>query len=360
MRPPASILVICTRRIGDVLLTTPVIRSLRRAYPEAAIDFLLFAGTQEVLTGNPDLRAILTVAERPTVSAHMALLRRIWRRYDLAVSVLASDRPTLYAWAAGRHRVGTLQDDGKSRWKRRLLHAWVAFDNLYTHTVIMNLRVIEQLGVRASPLPVVCWLPAAEAAARTAFPQVDTAQFAVLHVSPKYPYKSWSVRGWGQLADALTGKGIRVVIAGGASASERDYVEALLALMPKSVVNVAGIGLSALAYLLSRAALYVGTDTAVTHMAAALGVPTVALFGPSNPVKWGPWPKEWSAPPSPYVLRGTQIRGNVALVQGKGHCVPCLEEGCARSIESDSACLQMLRAETVIAAIDRLQAGTPG
>jgi heptosyltransferase-3 len=150
------------------------------------------------------------------------------------------------------------------------------------------------------------------------------------------------------------------VIAGGASASERDYVEALLALMPKSVVNVAGIGLSALAYLLSRAALYVGTDTAVTHMAAALGVPTVALFGPSNPVKWGPWPKEWSAPPSPYVLRGTQIRGNVALVQGKGHCVPCLEEGCARSIESDSACLQMLRAETVIAAIDRLQAGTPG
>jgi heptosyltransferase-3 len=178
----------------------------------------------------------------------------------------------------------------------------------------------------------------------------------MLHVSPKFAYKSWSARGWGRLTHALSEKGIRIVVAGGASPSERQYVQTLLTGMPEGVIDVAGkVDLPALAFLLRRAALYVGTDTAVTHMAAALGVPTVALFGPSNPVKWAPWPREWTAPPSPYELRGTQFRGNVALVQGEGHCVPCLEEGCARTIESDSACLQMLRPETVIAAIDKLE-----
>ena len=89
-------------------------------------------------------------------------------------------------------------------------------------------------------------------------------------------------------------------------------------------------------------------------MAAALGIPTVALFGPSNPVKWGPWPKDWTNGPSPYAQRGTQIRSNVALVQGEGHCVPCLAEGCARNVQSESACLQMLPVDRVLDAIEKL------
>jgi heptosyltransferase-3 len=357
---PESILVICTRRIGDVLLTTPVVRSLKRAYPDAAVDVLLFEGTQGILAGNPDVSAVLAVAERPGAGEQGRLLRRIWRRYDLAVSVLAGDRPTLYAWAAGRYRIGTLEQKAKSLWKRALLHAWVPFDDFHTHTVIMNLRVIERLGVKTLPEPVVGCPPEAQSAARAAFPELDSERVAVLHVSPKFPYKRWSAEGWGRLAHMLTEKGMRVAIAGGASGSERQYVQRLLPSMP-NIVDLAGrIDLSTLACIISRAALYVGTDTAVTHMAAALGVPTVALFGPSNPVKWGPWPKGWSTPPSPYVLRGTQLRGNVALVQGEGHCVPCLQEGCARTIESESACLQMLRPETVIAAVEKLEAAMAG
>jgi len=80
------------------------------------------------------------------------------------------------------------------------------------------------------------------------------------------------------------------------------------------------------------------------------------LFGPSNPVKWGPWPQGSHADPSPYGFRGTQIVGNVALVQGAGHCVPCLLEGCARHEGSESVCLQMLSAGTVIEAARKLLA----
>ena len=94
MKPPAHVLVVVTRRIGDVLLTTPLIRSLKRAWPQAQIDALVFAGTEGVLAGNPDIRQVITIAERPSISAHLALAKRIFRRYDLALSVVPSDSPT--------------------------------------------------------------------------------------------------------------------------------------------------------------------------------------------------------------------------------------------------------------------------
>lgn len=344
------ILVICTRRIGDVLLATPVVRALKQTYPHAEIDMLVFQGTEDVLVSNPDLRCVLTIAERPGFGEHLRLFWRIWRRYDLAVSLLAGDRPTLYAWAAGRTRAGTLSDERQSRWKRKLLDHWVVFDNLGVHTVVMNLRVIEQLGITRRAGPVVSWSAQDEQKAESVHEPLSSQQrFAVLHVSPKYAYKTWSSAGWSELAHWLAAQGMTVVIAGGGSAEELSYVESLLHGFPNRAINLAGkMGLGALGYLLSRATLYVGTDTAVTHMAAALGVPTVALFGPSNPVKWGPWPRAYIGNGSPWQMRGSGCVGNVYLVQGEKHCVPCLLEGCDRHVGSLSDCLQQMPASRVI------------
>lgn len=93
-RDMRSALVVCTRRIGDVLLATPVVRSLKSAYPDAAVDMLVFDGTQDVVAAYTDIRRIWTIPERPPIGTHVALLRSIWRRYDVALSVLAGDRPT--------------------------------------------------------------------------------------------------------------------------------------------------------------------------------------------------------------------------------------------------------------------------
>jgi heptosyltransferase-3 len=132
--------------------------------------------------------------------------------------------------------------------------------------------------------------------------------------------------------------------------------------MPPGTVNVAGrIGLPALGFLLSRAALYVGTDTAVSHMAAAVGTPTVVLFGPSNPVKWGPWPKDYPATmQSPWKTHGSQRQGNVFLVQGEGECVPCFGEGCDRHVRSLSDCLQTLSVKRVVRAAEAMLADRNG
>ena len=97
--------------------------------------------------------------------------------------------------------------------------------------------------------------------------------------------------------------------------------------------------------------LYIGPDTAVSHLAAATGCPTVALFGPMDPRVWGPWPvggldKQWLA------SKKIQHQGNVWIVQNPMPCLPCTFEGCERHIESYSRCLDELSPAQVLAAVD--------
>ena len=358
MKPPKKILVVITRRIGDVLLTTPLIRSIRNAWPDATIEALVFTGTEGVLTSNPDLDRIVTVAQRPAFLQHLRFLLRIWRSYDMALSLMPSDRPTLYARIAGRRCFGIAAEGGKHLWKKRMLTQSVQFDNLNTHTVLMNLKLADLLGVPHCHEVVAGWSVEDVSAARKALPfDCELQAYAVLHVYPMYIYKAWRKEAWVELAKWLNEQRIRVVLTGGPSADEIAYVREVHGLLQADTVNVAGkLNLAGTAYLLSKARVYVGPDTVVTHIAAAVGTPTIALFGPSNPVKWGPWPKGYEEDRNPYRMTGTQHVNNVVLVQGEDErdCVPCMEEGCERHIDSFSACLQKLPTAKVIDAINQV------
>jgi heptosyltransferase-3 len=318
---------------------------------------LVFDGTEGIVSANPDVRRVLTISPRPGLKEHMAFYKAIWRRYDLAVSVQASDRSTLYAWASANVRIGILVDEPIAWWKRQLLTDWVPLDNLTTHTVTMNLRLLDLLGVPPLATPVIGWSKTYKETVRNLLPlSSEQAEYVVLHVSPKFSYKQWTASGWVELAEWLAGRGLKIVVTAGNSAEDQAYVANLLPKFPIECINLSGrVSLAALGCLLSRATLYIGTDTAVTHMAAALGTPTVALFGPSNPIKWGPWPKDWPlSGQSPWKFKGTQRQGNVILLQGEGDCVPCLHEGCDRHINSLSDCLQHLQASRVVAAAEQL------
>jgi heptosyltransferase-3 len=359
-----SILVVVTRRIGDVFLTGALLRSLRRAWPKARLDLLVLEGTEGVARTHADVMEIIAVPERASLAINLALIRRLWRNYDLALSTSPSDRPTLYAWAAGRRSVGVMDAGAKHFWKRLLLTQTVPYEPQSIHALVQNLRLADALGIaRSHELPV-SWSAADEARLRVLFPGYPETRYAVLHAYPKFRYKMWTEEGWRRLAERLSGQGLTVVLSGGPGAEEAAYVEAIFPTGKAGVLNLVGkLAFPGIAALIARAVIYVGPDTATTHLAAATGTPTVALFGPSNPVKWGPWPRVWVEEPSPYAMRGSQVRGNVALVQGDEICVPCLEEGCFRHVQSPSECLRAMTPEKVIGAIEALlreqASGTP-
>src|SRR6478609_2290260 len=106
------ILVVSLRRIGDALLTTPLIRSLRRAWPEATIDVLTFAGPARIIDGNPDVDHVIGAPERPTTAETLSLVAGLFKRYHLAISTQPGDRPIFFAVLAGRAHAGLTDTDG--------------------------------------------------------------------------------------------------------------------------------------------------------------------------------------------------------------------------------------------------------
>lgn len=356
MRAPESILVINTRRIGDLLLTTPLLHSLKAAWPSARLDVLVFKGSESVLAHNPDVNNLLLIDERPDWKSHWALLRRIWRSYDLAISTLSGDRPTLYAAWAGKKSQGLLIPERKQAWKQHLLSLWTPFDDRNTHTVRMYLALAEQLGIPAIPKVRIHWTPAQ--ARRVDSMLEGLAPFAVLHVYPKYVYKMWHKAGWVNIGHWLQAQGLQVILTGSDDTSERACVHDLAKSLPGALDFSGQLNLNEIAYLLSKAIVFIGTDTSVTHIAAAVAVSTVTLMGPTNPVKWGAWPESAAAKsllPSPWKnIAPIQQVGNVTLIQGLGDCVPCHKAGCEDHNESPSLCLQNLAPERVIAALEKL------
>ncbi|TSA50943.1 MAG: glycosyltransferase family 9 protein [Nitrosomonadales bacterium] len=356
---PSSVLLVATRQIGDVLLTTPLLRSMRRAWPNARIDVLVYTHKGGMLEGNPDCDTVIESDEHPDGAGYRQLLKRIFRRYDLAVSTQANDRGHLYAWLAAYRRVGLVPDLGmQSLWKRAICTSWAVLDNIDTHTVVQNLVLAEHMGIPLSHEVVPPSNTAAESILDRLLPFAwRTTPYAVLHPYPMWRYKRWTDEGWRALLRHLAQRGWRVVLTGGPDAGERAQCAALAKTQAEIAINLAGAAsFGTLARLLRGATAYIGPDTATTHLAAACGTPTLALYGPSNPVKWGPWPQGHTTPPSPWVMHAApwQRVGNVLVLQGMGDCVPCRGEGCDKQKASDSRCLLEMPATRVVEALGHL------
>ncbi len=357
MKAPQKILVIATQRLGDVLLATPLIRSLKQAWPHADIDVMVYKNTSAIIEANPDIHKIIQITESEGFLRSIPLLLKLIRRYDLSLSTQCGDRQTLYAWLASQHSIGLLENKSlKNRWKKFFLSRNVLLDNLNTHTVIMNLALADLLHIDRCYDVTVAWTDSDEQQVKDLLCfSMHAELYALLHVFPKFSYKMWHTSGWITVARWLDKRGIRPVLTGGDTPEEMMYVAELARFLPDNTINMAGkLSIAQVGFLAKHALVHIGPDTAITHMAAALGVPTVALYGPSNPVKWGPWPKNYNVDSNPYVLRGSQSQKNVELIQGTGNCVPCREEGCERHIKSLSRCLQAIEPSTVITAIEKV------
>jgi heptosyltransferase-3 len=350
-RQPATFLVVSLRYIGDVLLSTPLARSIRAARPEASVDFLVFEGTEGILAGNPDVRRVLTV--RPGSRDRRDLLSH-FREYDVAMGVNASDRTAFQLLAKGKKTVGFVDDRPKEWWKRALFtHATVHDPS--RHTVEQLLGQLAPLGI--PPVPEVSiHLDAADfAAARAA---AGEAPFVLVHPYTRWIFKMWGAEKWAALYRLIGERtGVRVLFTTSPGAVEEGIRREIAAAgVPEAAFVAAPLSIRQVAALVALSDAYVGIDTMVTHLAAALGKQTVAVFGPTPVHRWAPW-VNGPSPVSPWAMRGgTQRVGHVTVVQSGRECAGCDRMGCDHRVDSRSLCLEELPAETVFAG---LSAGDP-
>jgi heptosyltransferase-3 len=340
-----SVLVVVTRQIGDVLLTTPLIRRARTLWPDAAIDVLGFAGTLGMLQGNPDVRECIAVPARPGLRGTLQLLRQLWRRYDLALVADPGDRAHLIGFIGARRRAGLLPARSASTWwKRRLLsHAVEGAGDLGAeHVASEKLRLLapwdapggqtEIVGPASAPLP-------------PELQQCLAPGYVVVHTPSMWPYKQWPLGHFRELVGRLAAAGRQVVLTGSGSATDRAAVASMSgAAPPHRLVDAGVLDFGQLAALIRGAALYIGPDTSVSHLAAACGVPVLAIFGPTNPQRWAPWP----AASEGFERRAlSQTRGRITLLQAELPCVPCGKAGCEDHRQSRSDCLVAITPQRV-------------
>lgn len=297
------ILVIKLRHFGDVLLTTPLLSTLRANYANALIDVLVYEGTEAMLAGNRDVYLAYTVdrsLKRQGCKAQYRGERALWNslrtgHYDLVINLSDQWRAALYCrFLKPTFSLGF-------RYPKRNNRLWQACHSLLVpveghdqqHTVLNNLAILTPLA-----------LPTLVTRVTQAYRQCDIDEvdrlsqrhhlndFVLVQPTARWAFKTWSVAGFTQVINHLTASGETVVLTGGRSADEIAMIAAILAgcTLPQRVVNLAGrLDLPELAVMIERAKLFIGVDSVPMHMAAALHTPAVVLFGPSNLAQWSPW-----------------------------------------------------------------------
>ncbi len=326
--------ILCVRfsSIGDVLLTTPLVRALHRRHPDAELYFVTKQAMAPLVVENPHLTQVIELGAKERI-ADLARRLRVLRPTH-ALDLHGSLRSTALRWLVpcqwSRY--------SKRKFARTTLIATKI--NIYGKPVPVPERYFEaarDLDVQPDGGPPEFFLaPAARAHMAHWLAEVglDPKPFAVIAPGAAHATKRWPIPHWQALTDRLRQLGYGVVAVGGAQ--DRELVDALGA----RVINVAGeFALQETGACLARAAVLVSGDTGVMHMASGVGTPVVALFGPTvEPFGF-----------FPYTKRATVLERDLS-------CRPCSAMGTERCPLGHHRCLQDILPDQVADAVQRLVA----
>jgi heptosyltransferase-3 len=345
-------LVIKLRHHGDVLLTSPVLSVLKAHAPQVEIDALIYADTADMLTGHPALSQLHCIDRHarkkglfPYIRAEWQLLRALQaRHYDLIIHLTDHPRGAWLARLCGARWAVTRKINGRASWWKKAFTHFVSMPGAaLRHTVELHLDALRRLGIFPAPDERALTLipgPAAEARVGKLLQELacDGLPFIHIHPASRWHFKCWPSTSMAQLIERLTQQGHRVILTAAPDEAEMRMIDAIQSRLAQPVPSLAGqLTLKELAALSGRARLFIGVDSAPMHIAAAMGTPSVALFGPSGDKEWGPW--------------GVEHR----VVSSDVHpCRPCGIDGCGGSKVSD--CLTRLPVERVHQAVQELLA----
>ena len=367
-RDVRRILVIKLRHIGDVLLTVPVFRALKETFSDATVSALVNRGTEEMLAGNPVVdevipydRGIKKLPFLAKLGREAGFLRDIRSRgFDMTVDLTSGDRPALISLVSGaRYRLAT--DPGRKGFAgKRRCYTHLAERRGHFHTVLQNLSVVEQFGITTTnpavdfSIPDVARRRVRELLGEAGIGEGET----VVHIHPtsRWLFKCWDDAAMAAVIRWLLGAGVKVVVTSSPEQKELEKARSILGHLSPQTGLLALLGkttLKELGAVAERADLFFGVDSAPMHIAAAVGTPVVALFGPSGVFHWGPWDNGAAVhlgSDIPYPRRnGVQSFGRNTAIQRGWECAPCGKDGCEGS--KVSRCLMEIAPEEVMAVL---------
>ncbi|NOQ14734.1 MAG: putative lipopolysaccharide heptosyltransferase III [Methyloprofundus sp.] len=343
------VLITKLQHLGDVLMITPVIATLKKKYPHLQIDVLVYAETQEILTENKDINHIFVI-DRRWKKNNKTLLKQTSqlikalkaRQYQLMINYTEK-------WQYGALLVRLLnpkysvsQDYAHKHgkfWRKSFTHI-VKIPKTERHQVEIHLDALRRLGLYPDADNKALRIYAGHQAEQTiaqllANHGLEKQQYIVIHPASRWMFKGWNVESFKTVIEQLSLKGHKIVAISGPDQKEVDLVEQILSGGKSTAINLAGqLPLKQLVELTTHAKCLLGLDSVAMHISAAVNTPCVVLFGPSNDINWHPW--------------GVDHR----VVTHPISCRPCNQDGCGGGKISD--CLQMISADQVIQSIDNL------
>lgn len=338
------VLVIKLQHLGDVLLTTPVFSALKQQYPHLEIDALVYADTASMLQGNPHIANVFTIDRawkhdtRLKIEREWQLLNSLKNR-DYQLIVALTDRMRA-AWLSRLLRptysVAQKYPHKRGRfWRNSFTHLY-GQPGLPRHTAESHLDALRRLGLYPKPENKALLMPIDAASehkigAWLAERQLIGRDYIVIHPASRWMFKGWNAAGFAEVVRALAERNLPVAMVSGPDQAERDYVQNILQQTACPVLDLSGqLSLPELAALVGKARCFIGLDSVAMHMAAAVGTPCVALFGPSNEKSWHPWCV-------PHRILASDLS-----------CRPCGMDGCGNGKISD--CLQAISPNAVVEA----------
>ncbi|NTW83097.1 MAG: glycosyltransferase family 9 protein [Chlorobiaceae bacterium] len=324
------ILIVVQRSNGDVFLSSPLIEGLFRAYGNPQIDLLINDDTLAIARTLPHIENIYQFSYKDedkglgAITFH--LLKKIARRYDMSISLTASDRSVMFALAASGFSISAVDaSNKKSWWKRLLLSHHYNFDST-RHIIENNTTPLDLLGI-GSGRPVVSSHHSSSAAENIEkmLDEHGISRFVIFHPGAQYRYKVYPETLRNRLLEELNTLGIALVVTGSKSALDLEIKRSI----PKHNNIHDFIGettIDEFIALSDRSLAYIGADTLNMHIAASQNKRIFAIYGPTFLSMWSPWCNALHA--GTRVNKPVQTYGNITLFQADMPCVACGKAGC--------------------------------
>ena len=335
LEPPGRVLIIKPSSLGDVIHGLPFLNALRREWPEAVVHWLIGKGLEELIASTPGIDQLISFPkdewkERGVRSIpDMCRFRKMLGagNYDMAVDLqglLRSGVVTVWSRAAVRVGFADAREGAAFLYNTRVECGHVV------HAVDRNMAVAKALGCHSEEVEFSLGLGESdltEASEILAESGIDK-DFLAINPGARWKTKIWPAARFGRVAsDIHKASGLMSVVTGGPG--DAGIAEAVCAAADGAAISLAGrTRLGVLTGILSRARALLSNDSGPMHVAVALGRPVVAIFGPTDPARTGPYGKGHR------VLRATVP------------CAPCRKREC-----SDMGCILGVEAADATAAV---------